>query len=130
YTILYLNPGSYALAVEAQGFKRAVRQGIEVRVGDRLEFDLVLEGGAVSETVNVTADASLLETNTASAGQVIDRRRISELPLSDGNPFVLARLSPGIAYNGDLLFSRPFDNGGASGIVADGAPGGNEFTLD
>ena len=130
YTILYLNPGSYALAVEAQGFKRAVRQGIEVRVGDRLEFDLALEVGAVAETVNVTADASLLETSTASAGQVIDRRRISELPLSDGNPFVLTRLAPGIAYTGDLLFSRPFDNGGTSSIVADGASGGNEFTLD
>ena len=52
------------------------------------------------------------------------------MPLSDGNPFVLARLAPGVAYNGDLKFSRPFDNGGTSGINADGATGGNEFTLD
>src|SRR5262249_53563711 len=66
----------------------------------------------------------------ASAGQVIDQRRISELPLSDGNPFVLSRLAPGIAYTGDLKFSRPFDNAGTAGIVADGAPGRNEFTLD
>lgn len=130
YTVLYLTPGSYMLSVEAKGFKKSVRQNIEVRVGDKLELDVRLEVGAVTESVNITADAPLLETNTASAGQVIDRRRISELPLSDGNPFVLARLAPGIAYTGDLLFSRPFDNGGASGIVADGAPGGNEFTLD
>jgi len=72
----------------------------------------------------------LLEASSASAGQVIDQRRISELPLSDGNPFVLTRLAPGIAYVGDLKFSRPFDNGGTSAIVADGAPGRNEFTLD
>ena len=52
------------------------------------------------------------------------------MPLSDGNPFALARLAPGIAYNGDLKFSRPFDNGGTSGIVTGGATGGNEFTLD
>jgi hypothetical protein len=52
------------------------------------------------------------------------------MPLSDGNPFVLARLAPGIAYTGDLKFSRPFDNAGTSGITTGGATGGNEFTLD
>lgn len=130
YTAIYLNPGRYAVAVEAKGFKKVVRQGIEVRVGDRLELDLSLEVGALADTVNIASEASLLETNTASAGQVIDRRRISELPLSDGNPFVLTRLAAGVTYNGDLLFSRPFDNGGSSSISADGAKGGNEFTLD
>src|SRR4029079_17628205 len=55
---------------------------------------------------------------------------ISMMPLSDGNPFVLTRLAPGIAYNGDLKFSRPFDNAGTSGIVTAGSSGGNEFTLD
>ena len=52
------------------------------------------------------------------------------MPLSDGNPFVLSRLVPGVAYTGDLKFSRPFDNGGTSSINADGSTGGNEFTLD
>ncbi|MFN0121708.1 MAG: TonB-dependent receptor, partial [Blastocatellia bacterium] len=47
-----------------------------------------------------------------------------------GNPFTLSRLAPGITFNGDLRFSRPFDNAGTSSIVADGAPGRNEFTLD
>src|SRR5215475_3948954 len=130
YTALYLIPGNYSVTVEADGFKKTKRQNIEIRVGDRLQIDMQLEVGSMSDTVNVTSDAPLLETNTASAGQVIDRRRISELPLSDGNPFVLTRLAPGIAYTGDLLFSRPFDNGGTSSIVADGATGGNEFTLD
>jgi hypothetical protein len=130
FAALYLTPGPYRVTVEAKGFKKSIREGIEIRVGDRLTLDLQLEVGAVNETVNVTADAPLLDTASASAGQVIDRRRISDLPLSDGNPFVLTRLTPGIAYTGDLLFSRPFDNGGTSSIVADGAPGRNEFTLD
>ena len=130
YTVLYLTPGSYSLTAEAKGFKKVIRQNIEVRVGDKLELDLQLEVGAVSETVNITTDSPLLDTNTASGGQVIDQRRISELPLSDGNPFVLSRLAPGVTYTGDLRFSRPFDNGGTSSIVADGAPGRNEFTLD
>lgn len=130
FSVLYLTPGRYRVTVEAPGFKKTIRDNIEVRVGDRLALDLELEVGGVTETVTVTSNAPLLDTASASAGQVIDRRRISELPLSDGNPFVLTRLTPGIAYTGDLLFSRPFDNAGTSAIVADGAPGRNEFTLD
>src|SRR5262245_31933788 len=130
FTALYLIPGSYSVTVEAKGFKKSVRQNVEVRVGDKLQLNLQLEVGAVSETVNITSDAPLLEANSASAGQVIDQRRIADLPLSDGNPFVLSRLSPGIAYVGDLKFSRPFDNSGAAAVIADGAPGRNEFTLD
>ncbi len=130
YTVLFLSPGMYSVSVEAKGFKKVSRPDIEIRIGDRLTLDLAMEVGDIQETVNITADAPLLEAASASAGQVIDQRRIAELPLSDGNPFVLSRLAPGIAYTGDLKFSRPFDNAGTSAIVADGAPGRNEFTLD
>ena len=130
YTLLFLTPGKYNIAVEARGFKKLLKQDVEVRVGDKLTLDLALEVGEVAETVNVTSETPLLEAATASSGQVIDRRRISELPLSDGNPFVLSRLAPGIVYTGDLKFSRPFDNLGTSSVVANGAPSGNEFTLD
>jgi hypothetical protein len=130
YTALYLPPGQYVVTVEAPGFKKMIRAGIEVRVADQLKLDLTMEVGATQESVTVTAEAALLETTTASAGQVIDTRRIQDLPLSDGNPFVLHRLAPGVIYTGDLKFSRPFDNAGTSSITVDGAPGGNEFTLD
>jgi len=132
YTALYLTPGSYTVTVEATGFKKAIRQNIEIRVGDKLQVNLQLEVGNVSDTVNVTSDAPLLETNSATAGQVIDRRRISELPLSDGNPFALTRLAPGIGYVGDLKFSRPFDNNGSSDFISNGVSraAGHEFTLD
>ncbi len=80
--------------------------------------------------ITVTAESPILQTTSGSTGQVVDEKRISMMPLSDGNPFALARLAPGITYNGDLKFSRPFDNGGTSGIVTGGATGGNEFTLD
>jgi hypothetical protein len=130
YTLLYLTPGAYRVSAELQGFKKVQRDNVEVRVGDRLEIDFKMEVGGVSEVVNVAAETPLLETRTGSAGQVIDEKRISLMPLSDGNPFVLARLAPGVAYHGDLKFSRPFDNGGTSDFTADGGPGRNEFTLD
>jgi hypothetical protein len=130
YTLLFLTPATYDIAIEARGFKKLLRREVEVRVGGKLSLDLTLELGQLSETVNITSETPLLEAGTASAGQLIDRRRISELPLSDGNPFVLSRLAAGITFTGDLKFSRPFDNLGTSSVIANGAPGGNEFTLD
>ena len=129
YSLLYLTPGRYKVTAELQGFKKMARE-VEVRLGDRLEIDFKMEVGRLEETVNVSAETPLLDTRSGSAGQVIDEKQIALMPLSDGNPFVLARLAPGIAYTGDLKFSRPFDNAGTSAITADGAPGGNEFTLD
>jgi hypothetical protein len=130
YTLLYLRPGTYTVTVELSGFKKLAREGIEVRVDDRIGLDLILEVGEIQETITVAGESPLLEMSSGSAGQVIDQRRISLMPLSDGNPFVLSRLVPGVAYTGDLKFSRPFDNAGTSSINADGSTGGNEFTLD
>ena len=130
YSLLYLAPGTYLVTAELQGFKKVVRDNVEVRLGDRLTLDFKLEVGRMEETITVTAETPLLETRTGSAGQVIGEKQISLMPLSDGNPFVLARLAPGVAYHGDLKFSRPFDNGGTSDFTADGGPGRNEFTLD
>ena len=130
FSIPYLAPGAYKVTAELSGFKKAAREGIDVRIGDRIELALSLEVGSFEETVSVAADVPLLETRSGSAGQVIDEKRIALMPLSDGNPFVLARLAPGVSYHGDLKFSRPFDNGGTSDFTADGGPGRNEFTLD
>jgi len=129
YAVSYLAPGPYVITAELQGFKKVSRD-VEVRLGDRLDIDFRLEVGRMEEVVTVAAETPLLDTRSGSAGQVIDEKRIALMPLSDGNPFVLARLAPGVAYHGDLKFSRPFDNGGTSDFTADGGPGRNEFTLD
>ena len=84
------------------GFKKTLRDNVEVRVNDRMGLDLTMEIGGLEETVTVLAESPLLETRSASQGQVIDEKRISPLPLSDGNPFILARLAPGMAYTVDL----------------------------
>ena len=130
FSLLYLTPGAYTVTAELQGFKKVMRDNVEVRLGDRLEIDFKMEVGRLEETITVAAETPLLETRTGSQGQVIDEKQIALMPLSDGNPFVLARLAPGVAYHGDLKFSRPFDNGGTSDFTADGGPGRNEFTLD
>ena len=100
YLLPFLTPGSYSVTAELMGFKKLVRQGVAVRIGDRLTLDLALEVGAIAEVVSVTAESPLLDTLSASQGQVIDEKRIALLPLSDGNAFTLARLAPGVAYTG------------------------------
>ena len=130
YSILFLIPGTYTVTAELSGFKKVSRPGLEVRIGDRLDVNMTLDVGRMEETVSVTAESPVLATTSGSTGQVIGEKTISMMPLSDGNPFALARLAPGITYNGDLKFSRPFDNAGTSGILAEGSSGGNEFTLD
>src|SRR5215208_8342859 len=130
YQILFLNPGTYTVTAELSGFKKVSRPGIEVTIGEKIDVNMTLDIGRMEETVSVTAESPLLGTTSGSAGQVIGEQTIAMMPLSDGNPFTLARLAPGMAYVGDLKFSRPFDNGGTSDMVSGGAIGGNEFTLD
>jgi len=112
------------------GFKTLVRSGIDVRVGDNVEIDLALDLGAMTETVQVVAEAPVINTTTGVTGQVIDSKQINELPLADGTAYMLSRLAPGIVENSDLKFSRPMDNGNLGAVIANGVTGGNDFTID
>jgi hypothetical protein len=130
YNALYLLPGKYRLTAEAQGFKKFLRENLELRVQDRLTVNIGMQLGALQETISVTADSPLLEVSTASSGQVVDRKRITELPLADGNPLVLVRLAPGIVVTADFSTASSLSNSGPSNFESSGSPGGNEFTMD
>ena len=130
YTARYLNLGTYTVTARLDGFKTSVRKDVGVSVGDNVEIDVVLELGAVTETVQVVAEAPVLDTRTGVTGQVIDSKQISELPLADGTAYMLSRLAPGIVENSDLHFSRPMDNGNLGAVIANGVSGGNDFTID
>jgi Carboxypeptidase regulatory-like domain len=134
YSIIYIPAGRHRLQVDAKGFQAMILENVEVRVGDQLTLDLRLEIGQAAETVTIRGDSTpLLETTTASMGQVIDRQRIADLPLPDGNPLTLARFAASVANTdvNNLRFTRPFDNGGTSNIATNGVVGqGSEFTLD
>jgi hypothetical protein len=131
YLVPFLLPGIYTVRVEHPGFKRVERTNIELRVSERIPVNVQLELGAVSETVNVTASATLLETASASMGHIIESKRIAELPLKDGNPIMLAQLAPGVMNLSTGGWSRPFDVGSPSSIATDGTRTGNtEFTMD
>jgi hypothetical protein len=131
YTIPYLIPGNYQITVEMPGFKKAVRGPIQLRSSERLTVDFSLEVGSTAESIEVKAEAPLLEQATASISMTIDAKRVSELPKVGGNPYYMARLSPGIASPGGRSAGNAFDygsgvNGPTNGTVANS----NEVTLD
>jgi hypothetical protein len=129
YQATHLNPGTYSVGTSLEGFKPMVRKDVQVRIGEDLPIDFRMELGGVSETISVTAAAPVLDT-TPNTGQVIESKQIESLPLADGTAYMLTRLAPGLSDSSDLHFSRPGDNGNLAGITANGAQGGNEFTLD
>jgi hypothetical protein len=98
-----LGPGIYSITATAPGFRTLVREGIVVRVNDRLRIDLNMEVGVVSEKVTVETTTPLLQTEDAATGQVIDNQRIVELPLNGRNWLQLATLAPATAtYPGSV----------------------------
>ena len=130
YVLPLLRPGFYRITFELQGFNRVERNRIEVRVDDRVVVDVSMKVGGVQETVTVTADTPLLESGSGSVGEVIDGKRLELMPLSDGNPFTLIRMAPGIETFGDLRYFRPFDNNATAEFTASGAPTSNAYTID
>ena len=131
YTIPFLLPGTYSVSVEATGFKRAVNNSLELHVNDKATLDVTFEVGGVEQEVIVSADELLLERDTATRGQVIENRRVVELPLNGRNPIMLATLAPGVQFNGNPQFTRPFDNGdNAQFSINGGIQRHNEFLLD
>ncbi len=100
YEATLLLPGSYRVSAEAAGFKKTVRSGLVLPMGASLDIDLVLEVGGVSETVSVTAQASVLETSAVSSGRVLENRSVMDLPTIANNTMVLVKMSPGLFSGG------------------------------
>ena len=82
YAIPNLPVGSYQLQDSKEGFSTYIQSSIVLRVNASPVIDPILKTGSVSEQIEVTADAAMVKTRDASVGQVIDRQRISELPLN------------------------------------------------
>ena len=131
YTLPYLVPGFYNVDSEISGFKKFVRDNIQVRVGDTVELNIQMAVGDVAEKMVVTAETPLLSTAEASLGQVVDERRILELPLFSGNAMEFALLAPGTTNATDMrLRKAPFNNAPSQFSTDGSGTYGNEFTID
>jgi len=119
-----LQPGVYSVTVEAAGFKKSQRDGLDLQVAQAARIEIVLEVGSQSEVVTVQGDAPLLDATTSAVGQVVDKRTIVNLPLNQRNPFALLLLVPGTS---GTVGNDPV---GGNFSVNGGRDGSNEVLLD
>lgn len=131
YRVPNLQIGDYKLTFEAKGFKTAIREGVRLSVTDVLRVDAKLEVGATSESLTVTAEASLLQTETPEVGTLMGTRQVIDLPLGfNGGRYAenfAYKLTPGVSgdnwmshINGAPSFSKEvvLDGGSASIYIA------------
>lgn len=132
YALPVLDIGRWTITSSAQGFKKAVREGLELRVGDRVQLDFRMEVGALAEQITVTAEAELLQTASASRGQVVDSLNVAGMPLLGRNPFMLSLLSTGVQWVNALQSrsARPFDNSPGNMMINGGKSWTSEILLD
>jgi hypothetical protein len=126
FRLPFLLPGNYRLTAEIPGFKTYSQKDIELHVADSLEFTIRLQLGNVSDTINVKGSTPLLDTADSSVGDVIETRRLAELPLRGGNPLELERLSPGVANTTTLRIMKLSSPDGTSSMTVNGS--GNDQT--
>ncbi len=131
YRVPFLIPGNYTVTVTLTGFSKFVSDNIEVHVADLLTVDASLKVGAITDEVTVTAVAATVDRTTAELGQVVDARRIAELPIREGSPVELVILAPGVTVTTDLRSRKAAFNNGLSQFSTDGVgEKKNDFTID
>lgn len=133
YTLPNLSVGSYKLEVGAPAFSTYVQSGIILQVGNNVQINVALQVGAVGQEISVSANAAMVETQDTSVSEVIDQRRIINLPLNGRQATDLIALAGGaaIAPSASGRFITTHDYPSAVGIsVGGGQPNSNNYLLD
>src|SRR6267378_2223312 len=113
YSFVNLNPGRYKIEAEKTGFKHFTRPEVVVEVNQSARIDVTLQVGDVTQTVEVTGETPLLQTETSSLGQVVEQRLANGLPLNGRNIFNLTAVAPSVVPQGNSygtpVGKNPFD---------------------
>jgi len=131
YVLPDLAVGPYTLEVTSQAFRNYIQSGIILQVGNNVQINVVLQVGAMSQEVQVAANAAMVETQDTSISEVIDQRRIIDLPLNGRQATDLILLSGGAANPPGARATGTHDYVSAVGYsVAGGQVNGNNYLLD
>ncbi|MEW5979761.1 MAG: carboxypeptidase regulatory-like domain-containing protein [Acidobacteriota bacterium] len=132
YRISDLLPGTYEVRVEAQGFKVSVRRGLNVFAQASLNVEFTLELGEVTESVEVLAEESQVETEVARISEVIPQRELEALPIQGRGILNMAVMSPGIVGKAEqgAYCCDAFSVYAAPGISSGGAENKSQYSLD
>jgi hypothetical protein len=122
FEFLALQPGTYALTVEAPGFRKYEHKNLQLLVNSPATSNVTMEVGSAAQTVEVSAQTETLNTTDASLGQAFSTRQVLELPLEAGNVPELLSLQAGVAYTGnrpDINKDTDTRNGAVNGARSD-----------
>jgi len=103
FKFVNLVPGNYRVELEKAGFKRLTREPVVVEVQSAVRLDLTLQIGDVTQVVEVTAQTPLIQPETTSLGQIVDSRKVQEMPLNGRNVLNLVSLVPGVVPQGQSM---------------------------
>jgi hypothetical protein len=98
YTATNLSLGSYEISVSMPGFRTEIHRGLTLSVGQKAVLDLVLSVGEVTDTIDVTTQASLIETTNAVVGGLVDEKQLQNLPINARSLIALGPLQAGVAF--------------------------------
>lgn len=130
YNVPSLLPGRYRVRVTKEGFVPLEQAGLELQVQQVARLDITMQLGAVTESVQVSAQAVLLDSESSTVGQVIGSKQVAELPLLGRNPYALAMLVPSVRPSGGVN-SLPVDQISTVSFMINGQrASANEFLLD
>src|SRR5579872_252514 len=125
-----LLPGIYSITIENAGFKKLSRAGITLDSNDKLALgDLVLEIGAVTETIDVSAQAALLQTESVERSATISGKQISNIEVNGRSPLDLAKLVPGVQFTTGSNYAVASSNGANDFTVNGARPSQNQLTI-
>ena len=91
-----LPPGGYEVSVEFKGFRKSVQTGAVLRVNQTLELNFAMQLGEVTQTVEVAAAVTLLDTQTANRAVTLDSQAMLDLPTNARNPFAMVHVNAGV----------------------------------
>lgn len=127
FTVPFLNPGIYDVSVSVAGFQTVTRTKLNLSTGQALEADFALKLGKVSETVTVDSSAVVLDYDKADRGDIMENRRIEELPVNSDNLFTLPNLTAGANFGASYV-GPLYDNQTAQNLQIHGQA--VEFNID
>ena len=133
YTVPFLLPGKYSVQVNATGFGPFVHDDITLLTGAKVQEDVSLKVGASVQEVHVSTDNTLIETSTATMGQVLTAQEIEDLPDNGRSPLGLAKTEEGVVpkAKNSVVQTRPFDNSATSDFsIGGGNSQSNEYLLN
>jgi hypothetical protein len=130
YSFPNLTIGTYQISAEAKGFKRYVGTGVTLDVNAHLQLDIMMQLGSVSETVQVSAEVTGVNTESSEVGGLVNSEQVKELPLNGRNFVALVTLMPGVTPSAGFDTFDVGLNGGTAMSVNGNAANGNLWLVN